>query len=59
MTRTSALKPAFTMTALAGVHIDLYSGIRRRQTQSARRILKIAAIYDTRALAPRTPVLLT
>ena len=31
----------------------------RRRAQSARRILKIAAIYDTRPLAPGTPVLLT
>ena len=51
MTKPSARKLAFTMTASAGVHIDLYSGIRRRQTQSARQILKIAAIYDTRPLA--------
>ena len=52
MTTPSARKPAFTMTASAGVRIGLYSGIRRRQTQSARRILKIAAIYDIRPLAP-------
>ena len=52
MTTPSARNPAFTMTALAGVRIALYSGLRRRRAQSARRILKFAAIYDIRALAP-------
>ena len=52
MTTPSARKPAFTMTALAGVRIGLYSGLLRRHARSARRNLKIAAIYDTRPLAP-------